>query len=117
MTDVLGSLIVLGVITATCSALWEWEADGKSPQGTGTITIILDGCDQPMGIVETTEVIFQKYNQVDAAFALAEGEGDLSLEYWHQTHRKFFARVLSRIGKEFSEEMPLVSVRFQLIYK
>jgi trigger factor len=57
-----------------------------------------------------------KLPEVDAEFAREEGEGDLSLRYWREAHRNFFSRLLPKIGKEFSEEMPLVCERFRLIY-
>lgn len=117
MADELGALIVQGTKTATCSALWEWEAEGESPPETGAITIVLDGRDEPMGIIEIAEVAIRKYNEVGADFAREEGEGDLSLEYWRQAHREFFSRALREIGKEFSEDMPLVCERFRLIYQ
>jgi len=117
MADELGTLIVAGTKTATCSALWEWEAEGESPPEAGTVTIVLDGRGEPIGIVETTEVTIRKYNEVDADFARDEGEGDLSLQYWRKAHKNFFSRILPEIGKEFNEEMPLVCERFRLIYK
>ena len=80
MADELGALIVKGTKTATCSALWEWEAEGESSPETGRVTIVLDGGEEPIGIVETTEVTIRKYNEVDADFAREEGEGDRSLE-------------------------------------
>jgi uncharacterized protein YhfF len=117
MADELGALIAAGTKTATCSALWEWEAEGELPPEIGTVTIVLDGQGQPLCIVETTEVTVHKYNEVDADFAREEGEGDLSLRYWQEAHRNFFSRYLPKIGKEFSEDMPLVCERFRLIYK
>ena len=117
MADELGGLIVQGLKTATCSALWEWEAEGEAPYEPGAVTIVLDGRGEPLGIVETTEVTIRKYNEVTADFARAEGEGDLSLEYWREAHRDFFSRTLPKIEKEFSEEMPLVCERFRLVYK
>jgi uncharacterized protein YhfF len=117
MADELGALIVDGSKTATCSSLWEWEAEGESPPGTGAVTVVLNGHGEPIGIVETTEVTIRKYNEVDADFAREEGEGDLSLRYWREAHKSFFSCTLSKVGKEFSEEMPLVCERFRLIYK
>jgi uncharacterized protein YhfF len=117
MADELGELIARGIKTATCSALWEWEAEGKPLPDVGMITIALDGGGKPLCIVETTEVTVRKYNEVDSDFARAEGEGDFSLDYWRQAHRNFFSRTLPKIGKEFSEDMPLVCERFRLIYK
>ncbi|RPI88473.1 MAG: ASCH domain-containing protein [Chloroflexi bacterium] len=117
LADELGALIVQGVKTATCSALWEWEAEGNPIPQPGLITIVLDGGGVPLCIVETVEVSVRKYNEVDADFARDEGEGDLSLQYWREAHRRYFSRVLPKIRKEFSEEIPLVCERFKLIHK
>ncbi|MGD8404837.1 MAG: ASCH domain-containing protein [Anaerolineales bacterium] len=117
MADELGALIINGTKTATCSALWEWDAEGESPPEVGRVTIVLDGHGEPMGIVETTEVTLRKYNEVEADFARDEGEGDLSLQYWREAHKNFFSRTLPEIGKGFSKDMPLVCERFRLIYK
>ena len=117
MADELGALIAQGTKTGTCSALWEWEIEGNPIPHVGWITIALDGRGEPLCIVETVEVTIRKYHEVDAEFARAEGEGDLSLTYWQEAHRSFFSRTLPKIGKEFSEEMPLVCERFTMIYK
>ena len=117
MADELGALIVQGVKTATCSALWEWEAEGSPIPEVGLITIALDGGDEPLCIVESVEVAIRNYNEVDADFAREEGEGDLSLNYWREAHKNYFSRGLPKVGKEFSEDMPLVCEKFKLIYK
>jgi uncharacterized protein YhfF len=117
MADELGALIVQGIKTATCSALWEWEAEGNPRPQKGLITIALDGRGEPLCIVESVEVTIRKYNEVDSNFARDEGEGDFSLNYWREAHKDYFSRLLPKIGKEFSEEMPLVCERFKLIYK
>lgn len=117
MADELGALIAAGTKTATCSALWEWQAEGESPPEAGTVTVVVDGRGEPLCIVETVEVTIRRYNEVDADFARQEGEGDLSLQYWREAHRRFFSRSLSKIDRKFSEEMPLVCERFRLIYK
>jgi len=117
MADELGALITQGIKTGTCSALWEWEAEGNPIPQKGLITIVLNGKDEPLCIVETTDVFIRKYNEVDADFARAEGEGDFSLKYWRAAHKRFFSRTLPKIGREFSEEMPLVCERFKVIFK
>ena len=117
LVDELGQLILSGKKTGTSSALWEWEAEGTPIPQPGMISIVLDGLDHPICIIETTEVLVSRFNAVDEEFAHAEGEGDLSLEYWRQAHTKFFSRVLPKFGREFSEDMPLVCERFKIIYK
>jgi len=116
MADELGALIAAGTKTATCSAVWEWEADGEPWPEPGSLTIVLDGRDQPLCIIETVEVTVQPYDQVEAQFAHDEGEGDRSLAYWREAHRRFFTRALAKIGREFSEEMPLVCERFRVVF-
>src|SRR6185503_18489807 len=86
MADELGALITQGVKTATCSALWEWESEGNPIPEEGYITIALDGRGEPLCVVETVEISFHKYNEVDANFAREESEGDLSLNYWREAH-------------------------------
>ena|SRR5687768_2385566 len=116
LADELGTLIAQGTKIATCSAVWEWEAEGNPIPEVGYITVVLNGRGEPLCIVETIEISIRKYNEVDADFAREEGEGDLSLNYWREAHRNYFSRVLHKIGKEFSEDMPLVCERFRIIY-
>ena len=119
MAEKLGALIVIasGTKTATCSALWEYEAEGEPLPETGLKIIVLDGNGDPMCIVETTELEVRPYGEVDARFAYEEGEGDRSLEYWREAHWRFFSRNLQDIGKEPATDMPLVCERFHVIYK
>jgi uncharacterized protein YhfF len=117
MADELGALIANGTKTATCSALWEYEAEGEPPPETGMKTIVLDGNGDPLCVVETTEVEVRPYDQVDAQFAYEEGEGDRSLGYWREAHWRFFSRTLPGIGRESAVDMPLVCERFRVIYK
>ena len=110
-------LILIGRKTATCGALWEWEDEGKPLPKAGDIWVEVDGDGNPVCITETVEVTIHKYNEVDADFARAEGEGDLSLDYWRQAHKNYFSRTLPKIGREFSENMPLICERFKMIYR
>jgi uncharacterized protein YhfF len=116
LANKLASLVVSGVKTATCSALWEWEAEEEPLPKTGEKFILLDGQGESVCVLETTEVFIKPYNEVDAGFASEEGEGDRSLEYWREAHWKFFSRTLPKIGKEPKEDMPLICERFKVVY-
>lgn len=117
MADELGTLVVSGRKTATCTALWEFEAGEEALPRVGEKSVILGGNGEPLCIIETTEVEIRRYDEVDGRFAAEEGEGDLSLEYWRGAHRRFFARTLPAIGRAFSEDMPLVCERFRVVHK
>ena len=116
LADELVGLVLAGLKTATCGALWEYEAEGEPVQQIGQLSVVLDGAGRPMCVVETAEVEIRPYNQVDAQFASEEGEGDRSLDFWREAHRRFFTRTLPLVGREFSEDMPLVCERFRVIY-
>lgn len=117
MTDELGALIVEGTKKATCSALWEWEAEDESITEVGSKAIVLDGRDSPICIIETIGVELRPYEEVDAWLAYEEGEGDRSLEYWREAHWDFFSRTLPEIGKKPTLDMPLVCERFRVIHR
>jgi uncharacterized protein YhfF len=116
LADALGNLVIQGIKTATCSAVWEYERDGEAIPKVGDLSIILDGRNQPLCIIETTEVRIIPFNEVDAPFAYAEGEDDRSLESWRREHWKYFKR--NAVDEnQMHESMPLVCERFRLIWK
>lgn len=117
LADELGSLVLSGRKSATCSAVWNYEAEGEPFPQVGTLWLVLDGRNEPMCVVETIEVTFRNFNEVDADFTRDEGENDLSLESWREGHKRFFTRTLATIGRNFSEDMPLICERFRVIYK
>lgn len=116
LADQLGSLVLQGIKTATCGAFWEYEQEGEAIPKVGDLSIILDSKEQPMCIIETTEVSIVPFNEVDAQFAYEEGEDDRSLESWRREHWKYFTRV-TQDPALVSETMPLVCERFRLIWQ
>jgi uncharacterized protein YhfF len=117
LANELARLVLAGIKTATCSALWEWEAEGSDLPKVGLKTIVLDGEDRPLCIIETSEVTIRAFCEVDAQFAYDEGEEERSLASWQREHWKYFSRVLPQIDREPTQEMPLVCERFRVIYR
>jgi uncharacterized protein YhfF len=105
LADELLDLVMKGVKTATCST-----EDEPNTSTVGERWIVLDGSGEPRCVIESTEVSYRRYNEVDAAFAYEEGEGDRSLESWRAAHSNYFGRQ----GK-FSEDMMLMCERFRLV--
>jgi uncharacterized protein YhfF len=112
----LARFVLSGRKTASCSSLWEWEAEGKELPRVGDRTIILDGHELPICIIETIEVQTRRFSEVYEGFAYDEGEDDRSLDSWRRSHWEFFSRVLPRIGRRPSLEMLLVCERFRVIF-
>jgi uncharacterized protein YhfF len=100
----------VGKKTATCGPLWQYEAEGAALPKPGERSLVLDGGGRPACVIETTDVAIKRFDEVDAAFARDEGEGDRSYEFWRQTHEAHFRR----FGR-FSTDMALVCEHFRLI--
>ena len=62
------------------------------------------------------EVYVVPFNEVTAEYAYQEAEGDRTLESWRKGHWEFFANECKKIGREPTEDMPVVCTRFQLLY-
>ncbi len=105
LADELLELVIKGVKTATCST-----EDEPNTSTSGERWVVLDGSGTPRCVIESVEISYRRYNEVDAAFAHDEGEGDRSLAYWRDAHRRYFGRM----GR-FSEDMMLMCERFRLV--
>ena len=102
----LAGLVVKGVKTATC-----WAAvHGDQEAFVGQQFMVTDGRDRDVAIIETTELSECRFDQIDEEWAIAEGEGDLSLEAWRKAHEAFFKR-----EGVYAPDMPLWCQRFKLV--
>lgn len=109
LADELLALVLSGRKTATCGALRDYGGDEPVPE-VGRRDVVLDGQGRRAAVIETIEAIQRRFDEVDAEFAAAEGEGDLSYEYWRKAHEAYFAR-----NGGFSPDMILVCERFRVV--
>ncbi len=116
LADELLALVMEGSKTATCDALWRFEAENEPIPQPGDLSIILAGDGTPKCAIETVEIRIMPMNQVDAQFAYDEGEDDRTWESWYAAHERYFSRTLPSIGREFDPTMPLVLERFRRRY-
>jgi uncharacterized protein YhfF len=110
LADELLALVLIGKKTATCGALWQYEAEGAPVPKAGARFIMLDGINRPRCVIETVEVEVKPFDKVDAKFAHDDGEGDQSYAYWREAHETYFRR-----QGPFSPGMLVVCERFRLI--
>lgn len=110
LRDELVELIVSGKKSATCGALAIYEEEGEPLPAVGEYFIVPNWQGQPRAIIKTTSVEVKRFDDVDEDFARAEGEGDLSFEFWREAHIDFFTR-----NGGHSPDMKLVCERFDLV--
>lgn len=115
--DQLARLVVTGEKTATASAYPLYEVDGEPLPEAGEYSVILDSADNAVCIIRTKKVTVIPFNEVSADHAYKEGEGNKSLDYWREVHRKIFTEWMNEARLEFTTDMEVVCEEFSVVYK
>ena len=108
--------VLAGRKTATSELLWAYEAGGQPPPAPGALSVLEDGAGRPVCICETLEAEIRPFGAVDQNFVADYGEWDGTLATWRRECWRYHAAVCRRIGREPSEDMPLVCERFRVVY-
>jgi uncharacterized protein YhfF len=105
LADELAALVLADTKTATC-----WAASDGASTYVGKQMVVLSGAERPLAIIETVELTNGGSVKLTLPSAYDEGEGDRSLVYWRQAHRRYFTR-----QGQFAEDMLLYCERFRLV--
>ena len=103
------ALVRAGRKTATCGAAAEYAPDDPALPVVGRRDIALNWDGTPALVIETLHVERRRFCDMDADFALAEGENE-DLAGWQRDHRAYFER-----NGGFDPEMELVCERFRMV--
>ena len=111
----LADLVLSGKKTGTCGALSSYEHYKDDLPKEGLLWIVTDFSGKPVCVTRTFKVSTIAYKDVNEVWAIKEGEGDLSLEYWQKAHWSFFERDLAEYGQKPSLDMKLVCEEFEVL--
>ncbi len=117
IADELLNLYLSGKKTAGSGLLKDYELAGDPLPKVGNFWIILDSSKKPRCIVKTVRVEFYQFDQVPEQVAIAEGEGDLSLDYWRNAHTDFFSTFLKEWGISDLNKETVVTEFYEVVYK
>lgn len=83
----LAALVIAGRKRAT---VWDGrEANPTVPGMRWVVTV----SERPVAVIETVAVGQRRFDEIDAAFAALEGEGDGSLRFWQIAHEEYFGKL------------------------
>ena len=116
LADELLALILKGPKRATACLLRDVEQGSEMMARVGGHVVVLDGADRPCAIWRTRTVDVKPLNQVDAAFAWDEGEGNRTRADWLAMHNRYFAARANAEGFAFDDSMPAVFERFTVVW-
>lgn len=117
LTDELLALVLAGTKTATASLAAEFAHEGQLLPRIGSHWIACDSAGRPRAILRSTELRIGPFTSVDARFAFDEGEDDRSLESWRDGHRRYWTRVASTLGFEWTERHDVIFERFDVVWR
>jgi len=101
---------------ATATLAWEFDAAERPYPETGDLLVFRDAALQPCAIAQVVERRVVPFDDVDELFAADSGEGDLSVRYWRDTQQPLFEALARQLGREPAMTMPVVTLRFELVY-
>jgi uncharacterized protein YhfF len=102
--------VLRGDKTATAGLQADQEPSSAEPLAqVGDRSMLLGFDDEPVALLETTEVRVLRVADVDLAFALDEGEGFETVDDWRRAHQDFWA------GEEIDDETLIVAERFRVV--
>ncbi|MHB8380339.1 MAG: ASCH domain-containing protein [Acidimicrobiales bacterium] len=105
----LNGLVLEGKKQATACTNDEYEDNEKEFIGE-RLALVNDNLER-VGTVEVTGVAEATFGTVPWSFALAEGEGDASIEEWRAGHRRFWTQE----GVSVTDDTPVFLVFFKLV--
>jgi uncharacterized protein YhfF len=111
MADELLDLVLRGIKSATCSLHKAFKDAGDSLPVKGEESYVKDSQGRPRCVIRITKVELVPMNEITEAFARKEGEGDLSLDYWHREHRRYF-----ELYCKITESELLVCEEFEVVH-
>lgn len=111
----LADLVLAGTKRATAGLLWSYEDEGEPLPRVGDLSIVTDWEGRARCVIRTTAVEIVPFEAVTPEFAVIEGEGDGSLDYWRTAHEAAFTRELADFGRALEPSSPVVCVCFEVV--
>lgn len=112
LSDELARLVRDGSKRATAGLAAEYEADGEPRPEVDDYFVVTDSVGRAQAIIRTIWVADTRFGDVDERFAADEGEGDRTLAWWRDAHRRYFENA----GYSIDEDSVMVLERFEKLW-
>jgi len=116
LADELATQVDAGTRRATTGLLRDAMKSDDSMHESGDLCVVVDGKNAPRCIIKILSVEIKAIRDVDEEFALAEGGGDRSVEWWRAAYVRFFKRRGDREGFFVDDATEVVLERFEVVW-
>lgn len=117
ITDELLHLYLIGKKYAGSSIVEDFLSAGDPLPQEGNYWIFLNSKEVPSCILRTEKTVTHKFYDVPVEIAIAEGEGDLSLDYWRKVHSELYLPYLQSWGVQMLENATVITEFFKIVYR
>ncbi len=117
--DITNSLIELylaGKKSAASGLVEDYQSTGDPLPKAGDYWIVLDSRENPKIILKTISTEINKFKDLPLRIAIAEGEGDLSIDYWKKVHADLYKPFLKKWGVTHLDEAHIVTEHFEMLF-
>lgn len=115
-TDGLLRLYLDGKKTAGSSLVLDFISVGDPLPRVGNYWILLDSRCRPRCLLRTVRTEINIFKRIPKRIARAEGEGDLSVEFWKRVHRTVYSPFLKKWGIESLDDAEVITEHFKLLH-
>ncbi len=113
--DLCAALVARGHKRATAQSVAELELAGEPVPRVGDYAIVTDWAGLAVVVIRTVSVELRRFAEIDEEFARAEGEGDLTLEWWRAAHQRYYENVLAGSRYTVDADLEIVCERFEVV--
>jgi uncharacterized protein YhfF len=117
LAEQIAIVILSGEKTTTSRLEWEREKSNDPIDKIGDKSIVLNAQQEPVCIVEVTDIFIRPFDQVDAAFVYNYGEGSRDMDFWNKNMWEYYEAECAEIGLQATPDMPMICQVFKVIYK
>ena len=110
-------LVLKNKKTLTSHSLLGFQLRNENLPKIGDFTILTDWEGAAKCIVKTTAVQLKPFFTIDDSYARMEGEGDLSLNFWKDSHFAYYKRELAPFNKSPKDSMIVVCEQFEKVFE
>ena len=113
--DHCAALVARGHKRATAPSVAELELSGEPVPRVGDYAIVTDWPGHAIAVIRTVSVEIRRFGEIDEEFARAEGEGDLTLEWWRVAHQRYYEIVLAGSRYTVDADLEIVCESFEVV--
>ncbi len=115
MSRLLLDLIRSGQKTGTFALDWEFEACPEERPAKGDLYVVTDAAGEPGALIRVSATAVVPFSGISEEHLQCEGPALRELPLWRKVHWDYWTPALRAMGREPSEDMPVLFQRFEVL--